>query len=235
LELICFAEDDIATIIQETTGFDRIYSYDLPDTFYTKYIEQEDTIMKSSSFKDCIGSRCKYPEHSVPEYTMVNHIKTCFVRRAAHMFPDYLYYAWIDFGYIRHENLIPKSLNWEWLNDDKIHYASFETMNIDDLNHYPDPLECCQKAPDIIQGSMFIVPHHLTEWYEQCYENMLQHYQTLNLADDDQAVVLQLYKKYPQIFHFHAIPRWFGIFDYLCRDRYAEFENQTVEIDQLMN
>ncbi|NBP56693.1 hypothetical protein EBU71_09210 [bacterium] len=73
----------------------------------------------------------------------------------------------------------------------------------------------CIHAPSILQGSMFILPKELASWYEKEYENVIHEYHKLCLADDDQAVALQVIKKFPDKFNLHVLHEWFSIFNVL--------------------
>jgi hypothetical protein len=169
LNLVCFCENDIAEKIKNKTGFTNCYNYNIEDTFF-KYYENEKNIMNSDSYKNVVGSRYKHPEHSIPEYNLVQHSKTSFIRRASELFPNYTHYVWIDFGYLRSESDIQREINWEKINDNKIHYASF--CDIFD-NNIMSPKDMCKYAPESIQGSIIITPKNLTHWYEEQYSKIL--------------------------------------------------------------
>lgn len=205
IDLICFCDEPL---IQE---MGKTFPYDESDTFF-KFIEKEKEIMNNEYYKTSLGRRIRHPEHSIPEYNLVQHSKTSFIRRARTIFPEYTHYAWIDFGYIRESRDIPLEVVWDTVTTDKIHYASFPIPDV-----IPDPLSLCQIAPQVIQGSMFILPNELAEWYEKEYEAMLMEYHRLGLTDDDQALVLQIFKKFPEKFVLHQIHEWFGIFRHLLR------------------
>lgn len=213
IDIICFCDESIAKVIHEKTGFTKLYPYCDDDTFF-RHIEQERNIMNSIEYKNALVHRIRHPEHSIPEYNMVQHSKTSFVRRAAEMFPKYSHIAWVDFGYIRESSKIPKIVEWDNIVNDSINYACFHSL---DPSHIPEQLNMCIHAPSILQGSMFVLPRHLAFWYEKKYEEILFEYHRLNLADDDQALALQVFKKYPDKFKFHIIPDWFNIFNTLLK------------------
>jgi hypothetical protein len=211
IDMICFCDEPVAQRIRDKTGFTKIFPYDEKDTFF-KYLEKEKEIMNSPYYKEVLKHRIKHPEHSIPAYNLVQHSKTSFIRRASQMFPDYTHYAWVDFGYIRDKNNIPKSINWSPVATTKIHYAAFHNIQ---SQHICDPLQMCIHAPSILQGSMFVLPKELASWYEKKYENIIFMYHNLCLADDDQAVALQVIKAYPDKFNLHILHEWFSIFNVL--------------------
>ena len=215
VDIVCFCDEPVACNIRDQTGFANILPYDEQDTFFT-HIEKERDIMSNDTYNSLLSHIINHPEHSIPEYNIVQHNKTSFIRRASDIFPDYTHYAWIDFGYIRDKVNIPPTIDWSPVATDRIHYATFH--RIDDPSHIPDPLSNCIHAPAIIQGSMFILPRALAVWYEHAYTTILmEQFYNKGLTDDDQAVVLQVYKHHYDMFCMHVIPEWFGFFKYVCK------------------
>jgi hypothetical protein len=203
IRLICFCENDLADIIKNKFNFHSIYPYDQQNTFY-KYLDIETNIINSENFKNLIKHR-NDPECNKPQYNIVNHNKVLFIKRAKEMFPNYSHYAWIDFGYLR--NTDNNYSNFDFNNlPSKINYATFN-IPVKIL----DPKELCIYPNNPIQGSLFIVPSNKIEWFVTEYDNMLLHYHSLNIVDDDQAIILQLYKKYPEEFILSIKDKWFDL------------------------
>lgn len=216
VDLVCFCDEPVASKICNQTKFSNIFPYDEQDTFF-KYIEKERDVMNNNNYKSLLSHRINHPEHSIPEYNIVQHNKTSFVRRASNMFPTYTHYAWIDFGYIRDQNSIPNTIDWSPVATERIHYATFQHIN--DPSHIQDPLVNCIHAPSIVQGSMFILPRTLATWYESAYTTILtEQFYKKELTDDDQAIVLQVYKNHFDMFDMHVVPEWFGFFKYVCNN-----------------
>jgi hypothetical protein len=84
---------------------DTIFLLDLKnvETFLTEpYLSREAEIMASVDYMEKIPLRRKpAPEHTNPEYTLLTHSKISFVNHSHKLFPRFMYYAWIDFGYIK--------------------------------------------------------------------------------------------------------------------------------------
>ena len=200
LNLICFADEPIASQIRNRTFFNNIYPYNERDTFF-KYIEFEKRVMNSPYYKGLVASTGSWPEHSVPEYNIVNHNKVNFVRRAYEINPGYTHYAWIDFGFQRNPSSEP--LKWDHILNNSINYAIDKPLR---YNEIPDPETICRnpETGNIIQGALFTVPASLVRWYENAYEKALQHYYSKNLADDDQSVALLVVKNNPEKFRLHV-------------------------------
>lgn len=206
LNLICFCEEPISKILNDKYNFNKTYSYDKDDTFY-KYLDIDTEIINSNDFNKLIEHRKNHPECFSPEYNIVNHNKVLFIQRAKKMFPSYSHYVWIDFGYLRNSNQSIIEINENNL-PTKIKYSS---MFIPKLSEIPNPIESCCLAPEIIQGSMFIVPSSLVDWYAEKYTKMIEYYQSLNIVDDDQGLVLQIYKQNPEYFELYVTKEWFTL------------------------
>jgi hypothetical protein len=199
ITLICFCDEPIASEIRSRSSFKNIFPYDESDTFF-KYINTETMIMNSPYYKRIVGSS-SLPEHSVPEYNIVNHSKVNFIRRAYEMNPGYSHYAWIDFGFQRSPPT--ETPVWRHTLNDRINYAVHRYFSYDEI---PDPESICNdpEKGNIVQGSFFVVPNHLVKWYENAYEKALKYYYSRNLSDDDQSIVLLCIKNDPDKFNLHV-------------------------------
>ena len=166
--------------------------------------------MESEYFKTLTYNRCQ-PEVNRPGYNIVNHNKFIFVQRAKNMCPNYSHYSWIDFGYIRDKNSIPQILDFSTLEDNKIIYSAFWTPNPQNIRI---PIVQCQYPDDVIQGSMFIVPKNKVDWLLNEYTKILMYYFDNNLVDDDQALIMQLYKLHYNEFNLIIRNNWFELLNY---------------------
>jgi putative IMPACT (imprinted ancient) family translation regulator len=97
-------------------------------------------------------------------------------------------------------------INLDKLDCHAINYEILEQITEEDL----DPVHTIVKAPTRVMGGFFLGHYRLIKLYETVYEEILQQMQSRGLADDDQAMVLQVYKKYPSLFRFHLVSGWFG-------------------------
>ena len=201
--LICFCEPEIEEKIK-ANGFTKCYPYEPEHTFFNRLPKQKE-IIESKEYYDLIKHRDN-PECHIPEYNIVNHNKVLFIQRAKKMFPDYTHYAWIDFGYLREQDNVPKELNFDPVSYDKIEYSAFEFPK--DIK---TPREHCATPNDPIQGSMFICPSDLVEWYVDTYTAMVEYYESINLVDDDQALVVHIHKAHPEKFKITITDRWFAL------------------------
>ena len=185
INLICFCEESIKERLLEL-GFKNCYPYDEKNTFF-RYLDKEKTIMESQDYRKLAEGR-NVGECNVPEYNIVNHNKVIFISRAKEFFPEYTHYGWIDFGYMR---TTQEFRNFEWPLNDFIVYPGFPVPL-----YIPDPRENVKQDVIFIQGSIFIVPTKLVEWFFVEYTNTLKWFHELNVVDDDQAIVQQIYKNH---------------------------------------
>jgi hypothetical protein len=188
IRLICFCEKDIEQRLQSECNFYNIYPYDEENSF-CKFIDKENEIMNTDSFKELTCHR-KNPEVNKPGYNNVNHNKIFFINKAKKMFPKYTHYAWIDFGYIRN-NQVPEQLDFTLLGD-KIIYHAPQKLNIQNIQ---SPIEALKNENNqALMTSSFICPTALVEWFFEKYSNMVFWYYQNNLVDGDQEIVKQIIK-----------------------------------------
>ena len=92
--IICFTDHDDIPV--------QCHPFNLDDTFIPGYIERQREIINDPEFRKIIPETFKYnPEFNYPEYGLLNASKTCLLRRASELYPDFTHYAWIDFGYAK--------------------------------------------------------------------------------------------------------------------------------------
>ena len=210
-KLILFCESEIAEHVESEYGFKKTYPYEAENTFFTR-LERQRKILESPDFRKLVRDRDS-PECHIPEYNVATHNKALFVQRAKNMFPEYTHYAWIDFGYFREEHFVPKALNFNSVKSN-IEFSSFDLER-----DIPSPQENVTINHDPIQGSMFICPKDMVDWYAKEYTNMVDHFESLGIVDDDQAIVVQMYKKFPEKFTMTRKDDWFVLIkDYEVTD-----------------
>jgi hypothetical protein len=182
--------------------------------------------MNSDYYKNLIKDS-KNPENQYPEYNIVNHNKIEFVKRAKNMFPDYSHYGWIDFGCWRNSNDRLTDFNWAELQDEKIHFSSYNYCP----NDIENPIEICKSGKVMVHGSMFIMDKKCVDWYSNEYTETLLYLQSLNIVDDDQSIVVQIYKKYPEKFNLHINTECFKLLHYFECSRLIDIIIPVAEKD----
>ena len=216
IRLICFCEKDIEQRLKIECNFYNTYSYDTEHNF-CKYIDKENEIMNSESFKSLTEHR-RDPEVNKPGYNNVNHNKIYFVNKAKIIFPTYTHYAWIDFGYIR-DKQIPEQLDFSSLRD-KIIFFSPNQINCSELLYPIDAL--LNQSYQIIYGSPFICPNNLVEWFYEKYYNMVMLYYANNLVDDYQEIVKQIIKTEYKMFEIKISNGRFEALNYFSVPLYID-------------
>ena len=164
------------------------------DTFYDRYLERDKQIMKSKAYQSMVPERRKInPEHLYSEYNFINHSKINFVSHTKRLYPHYIFYSWVDFGFSGFKNIpcpirvssLPKKVIYQTLRT-PISISEEEMLTKDDV---------------YFAGSAFIVHHSLVELFEKKYEQKIIEWQTRGITDDDQNLVLQIYLDDPSMFH----------------------------------
>jgi len=161
-------------------------------------LPRETEIMKSSEYRRLLSHRLCYPEHTNPEYTMINHAKIDFVALASTLTSANVL-CWVDFGYV---NFPRDPLDLSRLDLDAINYTVINPIDSRDS----DVMYTILNAPERVGGFAFLgVRHRLLE-YQKTYHEQLSLFQRMNLADDDQHLVLRCYFSNKQLFRFHHLP-----------------------------
>ena len=179
------------------------------DTFLDIYLDTEQSILDSDEFKSKIPKERLNikPETWNGQYNLMNHSKVNFVKYAKAMFPDYMYYSWIDFGYVRNDvNNVPQNINIAKLPKDKVVFETFY------LPQKQTEEEVLQIDETIFKGSCFIIPNILVETFYNKYENKLLNWYSRNISDDDESLVMQLYFDEPHMFNMIVDKDWFTLY-----------------------
>ncbi|MCD7925715.1 MAG: hypothetical protein LUI85_13890 [Bacteroides sp.] len=213
LNLVCYCESGMQKKLQPF--FQKTVDLDIENTFYGKYGEREKEIMESETYRTLIKHRALHPEHRYWEYTLMTHNKVSFLHRATRQFPGYTHYVWLDFGGLRYPIDGRMDFDWSSLTDNLIHLQAFST----DLSRYQlEPAELCAQSPALIAAAMIVVPATAMEWFALAYEEELKHYQALGIADDEQNLLVQLVRKYPERFKLEQVHFWYDLLErIMCR------------------
>lgn len=180
------------------------------DTFYKKYIDKYNEVMNSDLFKVKLNpQRLENPECWSADYNLINHSKINYIQHAKNNYPDYNYYAWIDFGCIRDIKNVPKNIDYSKLDNSKL---LFQCINNPDIHPKHSAEDMLKVEYIFIAGSQFIIPNKLVEKYLELYENKLNELLTNNICDDDQSIILQIYYENKELFSLINLLDWFTLF-----------------------
>ena len=178
------------------------------DTFLNKYVSTDKAIMNSEIYKNKIPvDRKLNPEHCFSEYNLINHSKINFVKDSQIHYPNYEYYSWIDFGYVKNNDSIPRNINLSLI-PKKITYHCIRQPT-----YRIDPNTMLRSHDIYITGSSFIVHSSLVCKFNELWENKIIEWQKINITDDDQSLILQIYYDNPELFNLIQNNSWFSLFN----------------------
>ena len=160
-------------------------------------------IQQSELFKNNISPyQIRNPEYWNPDYVLVTNLKAYFVDLSIKnglTINDTV--AWIDFGYCRSEQNIPKSNSWQYNFDvNKIHlfaYKPYDGKDIFDIVSTNDVYILGAKV--VAHKSMWPI---MTELMKLSQDKLFKN----NFVDDDQGLWLISSLEKPDLFELHAIP-----------------------------
>jgi hypothetical protein len=215
--LVVFVETHVHELIKNSGHIfrDNIVFHPLEnvDTFYNRFLESDTKIINSKQYKMKIPEyRWNLPEHNYSEYNLINHSKINFIRHSRDMFPEYSFYAWIDFGRMN-DNIdnIPKNLDLSRLRTDCITYQQIYSPP----NPRKSEEEMLLDNAVYFLGSSFIVPTNMVTLYEDLWRQKLEYWKELGTTDDDQNLALQLYYDDPTLLYGIRDLEWFGLYRFL--------------------
>jgi hypothetical protein len=186
------------------------------------YVPEVEKVMSDPIFKQQVAHRFYYPEHSVAKYNCINYAKVDFVQHVIEQcwMPTAVSFSWIDFGMVREALTHPPRTLMRVLstmNHDRINYYVVEDQMIDD---YADPFYVLHHAPDMLVGGFFFATAPLIKLYRDRFHQTVRKFLSLNIADDDQAIVVNMSFDWPDMFAFHLSPRrsFLGAFENLTKE-----------------
>ena len=205
-DITVFTSPDLVPLLKEETK-DRenvtVIPYDLLEVNKDD-LNKVSKIQKSESFRSRVNPRqILMPEYWSPHYVVVTNLKAHFVQMAIDMGiikNDTV--SWIDFGYCRLPNQIPKNHVWEYNFDPQyIHLFNYKTLK---------PENTVQDA--VLNNDVYILGAkavaHKNRWKKMC-ELMEKSKDLLaeeGLVDDDQGLWLMSTVLSPDDFKLHKIP-----------------------------
>lgn len=144
----------------------------------------------------------RMPEYWNADYVLVNLMKTNFVAnsfREDHIETELA--AWLDFGYVRGENTLPKNLIWKYNFDPKkMHY--FNKREVD----FERPIFDIIRTNDVyIMGCHIVGGREAWKKHQSYNLDSMMALVRCGLIDDDQTFLLMNYRMNPKDFELHPI------------------------------
>ena len=164
------------------------------------YLPIEKMIIQSDTYKGLVGDRIhKFPENYSAEYTVMTTSKVDFVVHAM-SFINSDYYCWVDFGYFKLPENIPKHpIDIRKLDLDRINLQILHPLTDSDQNI----IYTVRNAPERIAGAFIFGSKSKFLEYQPLYHTIHKEFHTLWLVDDDQHLALQCYYRRPDLFRLH--------------------------------
>lgn len=230
IPLVVFIDDRyydyaIDTIRQHRSMKVHTSMHAINDEFLHKYIRswsyvsiEHDIMQHSVSYRELISHRPEVDLSTyLPEYNCINHAKIDFIQYVIeHELIDVNsthYIGWIDFGYLRNDwEVFPFELNPILLSD-HLNVCVVRDFVESDRNY--SHLLATSTAPIgfIITGNFWVGSIHSLRRYHRIYHDCLQILHSLEIADDDQTVMICCYFTDPSMFRLWKMPRVFGLPD----------------------
>jgi protein YibB len=160
-------------------------------------------IQNSESFQNMINPQQRVnPEYWNPDYVLVNFLKSTFVNLAIkHNLVSSDLVAWLDFGYCRTPDKIPKSKRWDY-DFDKSKMHLFDYMDYDDT--IIDSI--ISNNIVYILGAKVVGGKEAWPQFEELMGKQLLSLLNKGKVDDDQTLMLMSTIEQPDLFQLHRIP-----------------------------
>jgi len=165
------------------------------------YLEKEREIMKSDYYKNMVRHRISYfPENSYAEYTTLTNCKVDFVCKGMDI-TDADYYCWVDFGYFKlQENIPRRPIDINKLDLNKVNIQLLEELSNQDEN----VIYTMRNAPERVAGAFVFASKEKYKEYQELHHLIQQEFHEIGLVDDDQHITLRCYYRQPELFTLHV-------------------------------
>ena len=126
---------------------------------------------------------------------------------------QYERYSWVDFGYLHSDQFTPRNpFRSHILSKSTVTYMILENLTPRDGN----PKNALLFPTEKITGGFFSGCVRTLQDYQEGYHKAIRHYQTLNIADDDQALIPLIYYHYFNYFSFIKVGSYKHALRYVC-------------------
>ena len=181
-------------------------------TFYERYVDREKALMSTPEYQAKIPENRKTnPEHIANGYNAAVHSKVNSLAKTLERYPQFDYYAWIDFGYYKTfctPAHLPREIDYSKLSP--VHITVGVCCRPPEIPITPDEM----LATDIIyhHTASFIVPRGMVKELETRYEAKVLALYDQCVADDDQSIFYFLFVDRPQDFRLFQKSGWMTLF-----------------------
>jgi protein YibB len=205
-EVIVYTSPDLAPRLAAISPNVKAVEYD----YFNLHQELRADIEQVQSSPDFIKRINPYqvrnPEYWSKDYVGVTSLKAFFVKDA---FDRGLisneWASWVDFGYCRDDEHVPKSKKWEYdFAPGKMHYFNFIEPS---RNPVQDITIAVLNNVVYIIGGVFVGQREAWNNLSECMQHNLRNLINQNLVDDDQGLLLMSYFENPDLFELHKMDR----------------------------
>lgn len=176
--------------------------------------EYVQSILDNQEFRSKINPvQLKNPEYWSADYVLINNLKSYFVKKALiDLNLNNEYFAWVDFGYCRYENVLNHLTEWNFVLDHKkVHFFTLKkSFNLTEENVYHTIFN---NQPYIIGGVIVASKDKWFEFAKLVYSTQRKLMDDL-IIDDDQGVYLLCLLSSPDLFQLNYLGKnkWFDVF-----------------------
>lgn len=205
-EIIVYTSSDIAPTLRAISDTIKVVEYDY-FSIHEKLRDDIEKIQSSPEFTKKINPyQVRNPEYWSKDYVGVTSLKAFFVSDAfAKNLITNEWAAWVDFGYCRDEDHVPKSKQWEYdFTPGKMHYFNYREPDVKQMN--VQIAQAVQNNIVYIIGGVFVGQKAQWRSLEISMKDSLEYLMGLNLVDDDQGLLLMSYFVSPETYELHPMP-----------------------------
>ena len=177
-------------------------------------LPREKKIMESDWFRTIMSHRLSYAEVSQPKYTMINNVKIDLIVHAMDL-TDAEVFGWVDFGYVKMVEVLPRALvDVNKFDLKRMNFSLISQIRDDDY----DIMKTLTNPREIIEGGFYFSSRDVLLKYQKLFHETHQMFHDMNIVDDDQHILIQMIKKQPELFKLYYQGKWLMSLRYFQRE-----------------
>ena len=203
-EVIVYTSPDLAHRLAAISPNVKVVEYDYFNLHQELRADIERVQSSPAFIKRINPYQVRNPEYWSKDYVGVTSLKAFFVKDA---FDRGLisneWASWVDFGYCRDDDHVPKSKKWEYdFTPGKMHYFNFIEPS---RNPVQDITIAILNNVVYIIGGVFVGQKTAWNNLSESMQHNLRNLINQNLVDDDQGLLLMSYFENPDCFELHKM------------------------------
>lgn len=169
------------------------------------YRKMKDVLKNPSAVR--FRKRPQNPESYNADYNYITNMKIWFLKNTVEKKFAQGRVAWVDFGYnhggVYYTKQEEFDFLWEYPFSEKIHF--FTLKELDDIPIF----ELVRSMKTYFSAGIMIVPDRLSARLWEMFRENILHLLACGMCDDEQTVMLMVYRQEPDLFTVHKIYDWF--------------------------